>query len=52
MKKIKLEGQNMVNEISLMKKLSHPNVVKIHEDFVVDGILFLIMEKAESGFTR
>ena len=52
MKKVKMEGQAISNEISLMKKLAHPNVVKIHEDFVIDGTLYLFMEKAESFLTR
>lgn len=42
----------MANEIALMKKLDHPNVVKIHEDFVLDGMLHLLMEKAESLLNR
>lgn len=52
MKKVKMEGQTMANEIALMKKLDHPNVVKIHEDFVVEGMLFLLMEKADSSLSR
>lgn len=32
------------NELSMMCKLSHPNIIKIHEFFVQDGQCFVVMQ--------
>lgn len=37
------------NEISILKQLDHPNIIKLHETWETDRICFLITELCEGG---
>ncbi|KAA6395201.1 MAG: putative serine/threonine-protein kinase Nek1, partial [Streblomastix strix] len=43
------EQQESLNEIALLQKLNHPNIVKMHESFVDAGLLCIIMDYCEGG---
>ena len=45
------ELTNQINEVDVLRKLSHPNIVKYHEDFVdkPSGNLCIVMEHCEGG---
>ena len=36
-------------EVSILKKVSHHNIIKYYSSFLDGGILYIIMEYAESG---
>jgi len=37
------------NEINLMRRLKHPNVVKIYEVFQTTSVIFLVLEFCNQG---
>ena len=41
--------QKFRKEISILKKVDHPNIVKLYEVFEDDKFLFLIMEQCKGG---
>ncbi|XP_066547127.1 serine/threonine-protein kinase DCLK3 [Amia ocellicauda] len=49
--KAKLKGkEHMIkNEISIIKSLSHPNIVKLLQDYETEGDIYLIMEFVHGG---
>jgi serine/threonine protein kinase len=38
------------NEIKLLRRLHHENIVKYFEDFVYNGSLYIILENCEVNF--
>ena len=38
-----------LQEVQLLKRLSHPNMIKYHNSFLEKDILFIVMEYAEGG---
>lgn len=38
-----------LQEVQLLKKLSHPNMIKYYNSFLEKEILFIVMEYAEGG---
>ncbi len=57
-KKVKLENESegvpstAIREISLLKELSHPNVIKLKDVLFEDGRLFLIFEYADCDLKK
>lgn len=47
MKKIETDKNAGLREINFLKKLNHPNIIKIKHSFKQKKKIFLIMEKAE-----
>eukprot|EP01065_Artemidia_motanka_P052920 TRINITY_DN967_c0_g3_i1.p1 TRINITY_DN967_c0_g3~~TRINITY_DN967_c0_g3_i1.p1 ORF type:complete len:925 (+),score=266.47 TRINITY_DN967_c0_g3_i1:69-2777(+) len=45
----KKEVEEAENEIGILRKLSHPNIVRYIDSFSGDGCLFIIMEFADGG---
>ena len=43
------ERKKMIEEITIMKKLDHPNIVKIYEFFEDENSIYIIMEYLEGG---
>jgi len=39
----------LYHEVSIMRSLSHPHTVKLHEVFYAKRNIFLVMELAEGG---
>ncbi|CEF69285.1 CRIB domain and Protein kinase domain and Serine/threonine-/dual specificity protein kinase, catalytic domain and Protein kinase-like domain-containing protein [Strongyloides ratti] len=52
-KRMKLKGQQrrelLFNEVVLMKDLKHPNIVSMHNSYLVDDELWVIMEYMDKG---
>lgn len=48
---IKDAYQNVLREIALMKKMDHPNIIRLHEVIFDEekGKLYLVLEYAEKG---
>nr|XP_039259241.1 serine/threonine-protein kinase DCLK1-like [Styela clava] len=42
-------GHKIENEVSILKKIEHPNIVRVLQDFVTETEIFLVMELAEGG---
>lgn len=49
MKKIHQNDTDSVRELDILKNLSHPNLIKIVDDFMKNGKLCIVLEKAECG---
>lgn len=47
MKKVKGSSAPQNSELSILKKLDHPNVTKVYDHFTVDQCLYLVLELAE-----
>ena len=43
------ERQLALNEVSVLSKLEHPNIISYYDSFEEDGILMIEMEYAEGG---
>lgn len=43
------EQQTMINEISILRKLDHPNIVKIYEYFEDSKRFYIITEHIKGG---
>jgi len=41
--------ESLINEIEIMKKLDHPNLMKLYEVFETEKSIYLIIEKLEGG---
>ena len=39
----------ILNEINILKKIDHPNIVKIYEFFITDDFYYILMEYCEGG---
>lgn len=52
MKRIKTGAKFPQNEVSILQKIDHPNVVKVVDAFKCDAEFFVVFERAESGLTR
>ncbi len=44
------ERQLALNEVSVLSKLEHPNIVSYFDSFEEDGVLMIEMEYAEGGY--
>ena len=44
-----LDEQEILNEINILKKLSHPNIVKIYEFYITKGHYYLVTEFCKDG---
>lgn len=42
-------GHKIENEVSILKKIEHPNIVRVLQDFITATEIFLVMELAEGG---
>jgi len=55
LKEVSMKGMNprdkksTMNEVTVLKKLSHPNIVAFHESFVESDVLCVVMEYAPGG---
>eukprot|EP00325_Prymnesiales_sp_UTEX-LB-985_P011143 CAMPEP_0174754480 /NCGR_PEP_ID=MMETSP1094-20130205/105759_1 /TAXON_ID=156173 /ORGANISM="Chrysochromulina brevifilum, Strain UTEX LB 985" /LENGTH=639 /DNA_ID=CAMNT_0015960351 /DNA_START=99 /DNA_END=2019 /DNA_ORIENTATION=- len=55
LKEVGLKGLNVIerkqtmNEVAILKKLTHPNIIAFHESITVDQTLCVIMEYASGG---
>ena len=47
MKKIQTDKNAGIREINFLKKMNHPNIIKIRDYFKQKKKIYLIMEKAE-----
>ncbi|KAK2953519.1 putative G2-specific protein kinase nimA [Blattamonas nauphoetae] len=45
----KKEKQESINEIKVLSKLRHPNIVSYRESFIEKGLLCIVMDYADSG---
>ena len=45
----KRERRDALNEIFVLSKLNHPNIIKYHESYEQKNILFIVMEYADGG---
>jgi NIMA (never in mitosis gene a)-related kinase len=43
------ERQLALNEVSLLSRLHHPNIISYYDSFAEDGVLMIEMEYAEGG---
>jgi len=43
------EPEKFMHEISLMKQLDHPNIIKLFETFEDKQFIYLVMELCEGG---
>lgn len=44
------ERQLSLNEVSLLSRLHHPNIISYYDSFAEDGVLMIEMEYAEGGW--
>lgn len=42
--------QLALNEVTVLSKLEHPNIISYYDSFEDDGILMIEMEYAEGGY--
>lgn len=47
-----LNFENLPNEVKLLKKLDHPNVVKYYESFVYKDQMCMVLDYADGGRPR
>ena len=43
------DRQMALNEVKIMAKMDHPNIVGFHDSFEKDGVLMIEMEYADGG---
>lgn len=44
------EMQTTLNEVRILSRLSHPNIIAYHESFLQDQVLTIAMEYAEGNW--
>ncbi len=43
------DRQMALNEVKIMAKMDHPNIIAFHDSFEKDGVLMIEMEYADGG---
>ena len=46
------ERQAALNEVDILKKLQHPNIIAYHESFLAESSLMIVMEYAPGEIVR
>lgn len=52
MKKIKNAVRSPQNEVSILQKIDHPNVVKVIDSFKIENEFYVVFERAECALIR
>jgi len=48
-RKVKEGISTDISEVYVMKEVNHPNIIKLHETFYEEGMLYMVMEFADDG---
>lgn len=43
--------KNVKNEVEILKKVNHPNIIALHEVFQIDTKLYIVVDLYESCFS-
>lgn len=43
------DRKNAIKEVTILKKLKHPNIIKFYNSFEEENSLYIVMEYAEGG---
>lgn len=46
----KAERNSAMNEIQILSRLDHPNIISYYDNFEEDGVLMIEMEYADGGY--